>query len=107
VNPEHLWLGTISDNSIDMHKKNRQPPQNRLQTHCRKGHEYAVVGTWVHQYGEIKNSDGTMTVRVYRKCKECSNNAYKKRLSDPEKLEAHRKRKRDWQRSRIKQSPAR
>ena len=107
VNPEHLWLGTIADNSIDMHRKNRHPPQNRLQTHCRKGHEYAVVGTWIHRYGEIINPDGTTAVRVYRKCKECSTNAHNKRLRDPQKLDAHRKRKRDWARSRTKQSPAR
>lgn len=25
VNPRHLWLGTAHDNSIDMHKKGRQP----------------------------------------------------------------------------------
>lgn len=104
VNPEHLWLGTIADNSIDMHKKNRQPPQNRPQTHCRKGHEYSVVGTWVHQYREIKNDDGTITVKVYRKCKECSNNAHKKRLSDPKKLDAFRERHRNYARSRAKPS---
>lgn len=37
VNPDHLRIGTPSDNSMDMVKKGRQWLQKR--THCPRGHE--------------------------------------------------------------------
>ena len=30
VNPDHLWLGTLSDNSLDMYKKNRKATLKQL-----------------------------------------------------------------------------
>lgn len=42
VNPDHLWLGTISDNKQDELKKGRNYEANR--THCPRGHSYAEYG---------------------------------------------------------------
>ena len=36
VNPEHLWLGTNSDNQNDSIRKHRQHQKNK--THCLRGH---------------------------------------------------------------------
>lgn len=38
VNPNHLFLGTITDNNRDMCKKKRD--KNSKKTHCYKGHEF-------------------------------------------------------------------
>ncbi len=38
VNPEHLWLGTVSDNAIDSVNKKRHGMTKK--THCPQGHEY-------------------------------------------------------------------
>lgn len=40
VNPDHLWLGTRSENLQDMVSKKRDRPWNRYVTNCPKGHEY-------------------------------------------------------------------
>lgn len=42
INPDHLWLGTISDNKQDELAKGRNYEANR--THCPKGHSYAEHG---------------------------------------------------------------
>lgn len=41
-NPDHLWLGTQLQNSLDMASKGRTDAQKR--THCTRGHDYAVHG---------------------------------------------------------------
>lgn len=38
VNPFHLFVGTYSDNTIDMYSKKRHP--NSYKTHCIRGHIY-------------------------------------------------------------------
>ena len=38
VNPDHLWLGTVSDNAMDAVNKKRHGMTKK--THCPKGHEY-------------------------------------------------------------------
>jgi hypothetical protein len=42
INPEHLWVGTVSDNTQDRLKKGRD--HHSSLTHCPRGHEYAVHG---------------------------------------------------------------
>jgi hypothetical protein len=58
VNPKHLFVGTYSDNVVDMYNKGRnktpEPP-----THCPRGHERSPSNMYVM-------SNGTM------KCKACS-----------------------------------
>lgn len=44
VNPDHLFLGTCSDNSQDMSSKGRGRGQNK--THCPRGHEYNLENTY-------------------------------------------------------------
>ncbi len=48
-NPEHLYEGTYSDNTIDKHKKHGHPMSSR--THCRNGHEYTKENTKIKKNG--------------------------------------------------------
>ncbi|MDO7847580.1 HNH endonuclease [Hymenobacter sp. M29] len=57
-NPDHLFLGTVKDNTQDMVKKGRSHGQ-RL-THCKRGHELSYENTYHNA-----NSRG---IRVCRKC---------------------------------------
>jgi hypothetical protein len=56
VNPDHLWLGTKLDNTMDMVRKKRHH-LNRL-THCKRGHPLSGDNLYVQPQG-------------YRSCKEC------------------------------------
>lgn len=58
VNPEHLFLGTQSDNGVDMMRKGRGGGQFKKQTHCNRGHEFTGDNL-------IVRSSGT------RICREC------------------------------------
>lgn len=57
VRIDHLFLGTIADNSKDMVSKGRHAGQ--LRTHCPKGHPYDEANTYVHPR------------RGTRACKQC------------------------------------
>jgi hypothetical protein len=72
VNPEHLFLDTNSGNMKDMFAKNRQPWSSRERTHCRRGHEFCVVGVISRT-----KSDG----KPYRTCRECKKMREKNRRS--------------------------
>jgi len=55
-NPEHLFVGTYSDNNLDMGQKWRHG--NRRKTHCPQGHPYDDANTlW--------------TSKGYRSCRTC------------------------------------
>lgn len=46
VNPDHLFIGTNSDNQQDSALKGRMASQKK--THCPNGHEYTTVNTYFH-----------------------------------------------------------
>jgi len=59
VNPEHLWLGTNSDNQKDSVAKGLHHETRK--THCPQGHEYT-----------IENTQQNLGAGQGRACKECN-----------------------------------
>lgn len=55
-NIDHLWLGTMADNMIDMSAKGRA--SNQSKTHCPSGHIYDKANTYISSQG-------------WRYCREC------------------------------------
>lgn len=50
-NPEHLFLGTMRDNTQDMASKGRHWQQKK--THCAKGHPFSPDNTWIWKSGRV------------------------------------------------------
>lgn len=58
VNPDHLFLGTNHDNSMDMLRKGRF--YNQKKTHCPRGHAYDMV---------LQTKSG---LGIERRCRTCA-----------------------------------
>src|SRR5689334_12116829 len=58
VNPEHLFLGTYSDNNLDMAHKGRH--WQVIKTVCRNGHPFDIANTY-------------RTNKGHRQCRKCRN----------------------------------
>jgi len=68
VNPEHLFLGTNTDNMIDASLKGRTRGRFSGVTHCIHGHEFTPDNTYVWH-----------TIRI---CKQCGKDRYEKRKNN-------------------------
>jgi hypothetical protein len=60
LNPNHLWIGTASDNNTDAAKKDRH--YFKLKTHCPKGHAYPDKSTFM-ETGKGRNCPVCMRTR--------------------------------------------
>lgn len=59
VNPDHLWLGSVSDNAMDCVNKKRHGMAKK--THCPRGHEYTKDNTYFR----------ANRARPSRECRQC------------------------------------
>lgn len=76
INPNHLYLGTNSDNQKDVVKRKRSKRWLfNIQTHCIRGHEFTVENTVERK---LKKSGGrNITCRI---CHRLRDSKYRKRL---------------------------
>ena len=89
VNPDHLWIGTYKENSIDMARKGRAPSTTK--THCKNGHAYSEYGY------KTKKGNG----KEYSLCRECRRESDRKRRYSPETREKFLKYHREYKRRRY------
>lgn len=71
-NVEHLFLGTLADNSADMVAKGRcrSGANSKSKTHCPAGHPYDETNTYVTPKGK----------RMCRTCRRAAEARYRRRL---------------------------
>ena len=70
VRPDHLWLGTQSDNSKDMWNKGRGSLLRKVRkTHCIRGHELSGINCRFNRHG-------------HRYCRACASLYQKRRTED-------------------------
>ena len=51
IRPDHLFLGTKADNSLDMKLKGRGRNTNKFKTHCKRGHPFDEANTRRVKFG--------------------------------------------------------
>lgn len=71
VNPDHLFLGTNSENLLDASRKKRLPAQRW--THCQKGHPYTpdnVMVRWNNKGRKCRACEVARRKRRYNKFRE-------------------------------------
>lgn len=82
VNPDHLFLGTQSDNMKDACRKRRVnapgitkgwPLRNAAKTHCKHGHPFTPENTWHRRRKSTR--------RMVRQCKTCCRMSHQRRVA--------------------------
>lgn len=75
-NPEHLFVGTHTDNMKDMRKKGRGNSENQytFATHCINGHEFTPENTYIYASG-------------HRRCRTCDRKLDKERKNNKTRIE--------------------
>lgn len=63
-NPDHLWLGSPRQNSLDASSKGRS--RNQQVTHCVHGHEFTPENTYMARRNEISSSRACRTCQRIR-----------------------------------------
>ena len=71
VNPEHLWLGTRSDNMKDMFSKNRNGISSRPRIYCKRGHHLDTYAMFVRKNCKL--------ARYCGECKRMRDSDYRKK----------------------------
>ena len=96
VNPDHLWVGTYTQNSHDMLKKNRQGENMRVKTHCRKGHLFTPENTYVRT---------TAGGKSHKNCRHCRKINKKVNRNNPEKRQKILKYEREYMKKYKRKQP--